>query len=150
MNYKPIIILSGEPYSVFLEIFFKTKKIKKFKRPLVLIVSKKLLYLQMKKLGFNFKLNIVNLKTNNLNTLNNKMINIIDVDFDFKNAFEKISNSSNVYIENCFKVALQLLKDKKCIGLINGPISKKKFLKQKFYGITEYLAFKTNNEDFFK
>jgi 4-hydroxythreonine-4-phosphate dehydrogenase len=143
VNYKPIIILSGEPYSIFLEIFFKTIKKKTFKKPIILIVSKKLLYLQMKKLGFNFQLNIVNPKTDNLNTLDNKKINVIDINFNFKKAFDKISYSSNIYIEKCFKVALKLLKDKDCIGLINGPISKKKFLKHKFYGITEYLAVKT-------
>ena len=33
MNYNPIIIALGEPYSVFLEIFFKTfKKLKKKKK----------------------------------------------------------------------------------------------------------------------
>ena len=31
--------------------------------------------------------------------------------------------------------------------MINGPISKKHFLKKKFPGITEYIAFKTNKND---
>ena len=31
MNNKPIIIIAGEPYSVFLEIFFKTLKSKEIK-----------------------------------------------------------------------------------------------------------------------
>ena len=60
MNKKPIIIVNGEPYSVFLEIFFKTKKKCTFKKPIILIASKKLVYLQMKKLGFNFDLNLIN------------------------------------------------------------------------------------------
>ena len=43
MNYKPIIVVAGEPYSVFSEIFFKAKKNYRFKRPIILIASKTLL-----------------------------------------------------------------------------------------------------------
>ena len=39
MNYKPIIIVAGEPNSVFFEIFFKVIK-KKIKSPIILIASK--------------------------------------------------------------------------------------------------------------
>ena len=55
MNYKPIIIVPGEPNSVFLEIFFKTIKKNKFKRPIILIGSLSLLKLQMKKLKYKKK-----------------------------------------------------------------------------------------------
>ena len=41
MNYKPILIVHGEPNSIFLEIFFKSLKYKKFKNPLILICSQK-------------------------------------------------------------------------------------------------------------
>ena len=41
-----------------------------------------------------------------------------------------------------------LLKSKKFSGLINGPISKKHFLKGKYLGITEFLAKKTNSKNF--
>ena len=41
MNSKSIIIVAGEPNSIFLEIFFKAIKNKKFKNPLILISSKK-------------------------------------------------------------------------------------------------------------
>ena len=54
MNYKPILIISGEPNSIFLEIFFKSLKIK-IKNPIILIASKKLLKLQMNKLNFKKK-----------------------------------------------------------------------------------------------
>ena len=50
MNYKPILIISGEPNSVFLEIYFKALK-KKYKSPLILISSFKLLK-QRKKIRF--------------------------------------------------------------------------------------------------
>ncbi len=53
MNYKPILIANGEPNSIFFEIFFKTLKLIKVKNPIILITSKKLLKIQMKK--FNFK-----------------------------------------------------------------------------------------------
>ena len=41
MNYKPIIIVAGEPNSVFFEIFLKVLK-KKIKSPIILITYKKL------------------------------------------------------------------------------------------------------------
>ena len=50
MNYKPIIIVAGEPFSVFIEIFFKSLKKNKFKHPMILIVSKNLMMSQMKKI----------------------------------------------------------------------------------------------------
>ena len=139
MNTKPILIVAGEPNSIFLEIFFKTLKKNNFKKPIIIIVSKKLLFRQMKKLKFNFKIN--NIELDNLkHDLNNQSINLINVNYNFKKTFDKISSKSNKYISECFKIALKLLKEKKVTGLINGPISKKKFLKKKFPGITEYLA----------
>ena len=45
-NYKPILIVSGDPKSIFLEIFFKTLKKKKIKNPIILIVNKKILIKQ--------------------------------------------------------------------------------------------------------
>ena len=41
MNCKPIIIVAGEPNSIFFEIFFKAIK-KKIKSPIIFICSKKL------------------------------------------------------------------------------------------------------------
>lgn len=52
MKSKPILIVSGEPNSVFLEIFFKTIKSKKIKSPIILISSEKILKKQMNKFGF--------------------------------------------------------------------------------------------------
>ena len=53
MNYKPILIISGEPNSIFRNLF-KSLKIK-IKNPIILISSKKLLKLQMNKLNFQKK-----------------------------------------------------------------------------------------------
>jgi len=146
MNCKPIIIVAGEPNSVFLEIFFKSLKFKKYKSPLIIVCSKKLLQEQMKKLKFNYKINIVDKNITKLDALNNKQINLVDVNYNFKRCFEKISNKSNDYIKNCFDIALEILKRDKLTKFINGPISKKHFLKGKTLGITEYLAKKTNKD----
>ena len=61
MNYSPILIVSGEPNSVFLELFFKVLKKDKIKSPIILISSKKLLTLQMQKLKFKKKIELINL-----------------------------------------------------------------------------------------
>tara|TARA_Y100000389_G_scaffold66134_1_gene62234 strand:- start:589 stop:1554 length:966 start_codon:yes stop_codon:yes gene_type:complete len=146
MSCKPIIIVAGEPNSVFLEIFFKSLKFKKYKSPLIIVCSKKLLQEQMKKLKFNYKINIVDKDFAKLDALNNKQINLVDVNYNFKRCFEKTSNKSNDYIKNCFDIALEILKRDKLTKFINGPISKKHFLKGKTLGITEYLAKKTNKD----
>jgi|TARA_B110000971_G_scaffold202384_1_gene222094 4-hydroxythreonine-4-phosphate dehydrogenase len=145
MNYSPVVIVSGEPNSIFLEIFFKAKK-KKIKRPIILIASEKLVLLQMRKLKFNYEINLINENEINLDKLSSKKINLINVNYSFKKPFEKISDKSNYYISKCFVVALNIIKNNKHIDLINGPISKKNFLKQKFLGITEYLSQKTSTK----
>ena len=55
MKNKPILILTGDPRSIFLEIFFKSFKKNKFKSPLLLISSKKILVSQMRKNKFKKK-----------------------------------------------------------------------------------------------
>ena len=140
VNYSPILIVSGEPNSIFLEIFFKILKNKNIKSPLILIASEKLLRLQMSKL--NFKKDIKLLDASNINQydLNNKSINLIDVKYNPSNAFEKITKKSNIYIKNSFELAFRILKKNKIKKFINGPISKKNFLEKKYLGINEYIS----------
>jgi 4-hydroxythreonine-4-phosphate dehydrogenase len=147
VKYKPILIVAGEPFGVFLEIFFNALKNNIFKKPLVLIVSKDLLIKQMKILNYNFKINLIDERKIKSDIINNKSINIIDVDFKFSKPFEKISDKSNDYIKKCFEKSLNLLNKGLFSGMINGPISKKNFLKTKFLGITEYLAYKTGKKN---
>ena len=147
MNNQPIIIVSGEPNSVFLEIFFKSLKIANCKSPIIIITSKNLLTQQMQKLNFRREVNLIDKNFNNFKKLNNKKINLINVDYNFKNCFEQISSKSNIFIEKSFEIALQILKKNKFSKLINGPISKKYFLKGKSLGITEYLAKKTKKDN---
>ena len=147
MKIKPILIIAGEPYGVFSEIFFKTLKKKIIKTPIILIASKELISRQMKKLGYNFNFKLIDKNLNQFRYIDNRMINIINVDFKFKKTFDKISDKSNNYIQECFKIALKVIQNNEYSGLINGPISKKNLLKDKFLGITEYLAVKTNKEN---
>ncbi|MDB4033848.1 4-hydroxythreonine-4-phosphate dehydrogenase PdxA [Candidatus Pelagibacter sp.] len=147
MNKEPIIIVAGEPNSIFLEIFFKSIKTRVYKSPLIIIVSKNLLQKQMKKLGFTFKINDIDNKFKDFSKLNNNRINLINIDYKFKKCFEKISSKSNKYIDETFKTALNFMKQNNLSKFINGPVSKKSFLKGKTLGITEYLAKKTKKRD---
>ena len=73
MNYKPILIVHGEPNSIFLEIFFKSLKKKKFKSPILIICSYKLFLLQMKRLNYNFTINILDIDSNKLDLKKDKI-----------------------------------------------------------------------------
>jgi len=147
MGKKPIIIVAGEPNSIFLEIFFKSIKTKRYKCPLIIVVSKKLIQAQMRKLGFTFKIIDIDKKIKDFSKLNNNQINVINVDYDFKKCFEKITNKSNKYINETFKIALDVMKQNNLSKLINGPVSKKSFLKGKTLGVTEYLAKSTKTNE---
>ena len=83
-----ILIVAGEPNSIFLEIFFKTIDEMKVKKPLVIIASHKLLQLQMKKLGFKKKIKLINSDLSLNNKLDNKSINLINVNYVSNKAFE--------------------------------------------------------------
>ena len=147
MSYSPILIVSGEPNSVFLELFFKVLKKDKIKSPIILISSKKLLTLQMQKLEFKKKIKLLQVSKLKSYKLDNKAINLIDVKYNPGKAFEKISKKSNIFIKNSFDLAFQIIKKNNIHKFINGPISKKQFLKNKFLGITEYISekFQANN-----
>ena len=148
MKIKPILIVAGEPNSIFIEILIKSLVKKKFKSPILLVVSLKVFLLQMKRLKMNFPFKIID--ENNLDNLilDNKKLNLININYNIDDAFEKISSKSNKYIERCFNLALKILKTGLTNKFINGPVSKKYFLKDKFLGITEYLAKKTNTSNF--
>ena len=91
MNSKfSILIVAGEPNSIFLEIFFKSIKKLKTRNPLILIASLKLVKLQMKKLKFKKKIKILDHKKILKYELNNNFINLIDIDYNPDKAFENI------------------------------------------------------------
>ena len=83
-NFRPILIIAGDPKSVFLEIFFKSLKKNKFKNPLILIINEKILLEQMSALKYNFKINKLDINSLNYKDLNNRKINIINIAFDKK------------------------------------------------------------------
>ena len=146
MKYKPIIIVAGEPNSIFLEIFLKSIKKIKIKHPLILIVSARLLKLQMKKLRIKKKINILNNQDLLKFKYKKNYINIFNVNYDPKTAFEKSSTLSNQYLKNCFEQSFNILKKYKIKKFINGPIVKKTFLQKKYFGITEYISKKFNTK----
>lgn len=142
MNFRPIIVVGGEPQSIFLEIFLKAVN-KKLRHPIILISSKKVLMKNMSKFKNNLKINELN---RNFSNLNKKNINLINIDYNkFTFSNKKVTPVSNTYIEKSFTKALEIIKKRGCCGLINGPVSKRSFLRGKFNGITEYLAKKTKS-----
>ena len=132
MKNKPILIISGDPKSIFFEIFFKSIKKNKFKSPLILISSEKLLKNNMKKYNFKRKIKLLNLKNLKNSKLDNKTINLINVNYENKN--------QNIFLKNIFDIAFKIINSKLTDKLINGPINKSKFLDKKYLGITEYVS----------
>jgi 4-hydroxythreonine-4-phosphate dehydrogenase len=142
---KPIIIILGEPNSISSEIFLKSLNyIKKTKLNFIIIGNYSLLEKQAKYL--NFKIN-TNLTLSKINKLKNVKFNFINVDYKQSRAFNLKTNNSDTFVKKCFEQAVILLKKKLAIGLINLPINKSKFTKNKYKGITEYIADKTNNRN---
>ena len=146
MNINKIIIILGEPKSVFLEIlfkFFKSNKFKKINQHIILIGSKDLVINHMNKVKSKIKLNIIN----DVNLSIKKYINIINVNYNSTKKISKLSSGSNFYIKKSFAKGLDILKKNKKVAMFNGPISKKHFLKKKYLGITEYLGKKTKSKN---
>ena len=144
MNSKYILIINGEPNSVFSEIFFKALKKEKFSNPIILISSKKILEIQMRHLKFKKKIRVLNFRKLDEYKLDNKSINLINVNYNQKRPFEKISTKSNNFINESFKLAIKIVKKYKIVKFINGPVVKKTFLQKKYLGITEYISKKFN------
>ena len=143
MKNKPIIVVAGEPYSIFFEIFFKSlkkKSIKNINNPIILVASKNLLIKQMKALKYKFDVKELSFKNLNLTKINNKKINIFNVNFNHNKTYDKITSKSSNYIKECCTVAVKLLNKTSSKVLINGPVSKKHFLNKNFPGMTEYFA----------
>ncbi|MCF8523731.1 MAG: 4-hydroxythreonine-4-phosphate dehydrogenase PdxA [Candidatus Fonsibacter sp.] len=142
---RPIIIILGEPNSISSEIFLKSLNyIKKTKLNFIIIGNYSLLEKQAKYL--NFKIN-VKFKLSEINNLENVKFNFINVDYKQSKPFNLKTNNSDTFVKKCFEHAVILLKKKLAIGLINLPINKSKFTKNKYKGITEYIADKTNNRN---
>ena len=142
---RPIIIILGEPNSISSEIFLKSLNyIKNTKLNFIIIGNYSLLEKQANYLDF--KIN-VKFKLSEINSLENVKFNFINVDYKQSKPFNLKTNNSDTFVKKCFEHAVILLKKKLAIGLINLPINKSKFTKNKYKGITEYIADKTNNRN---
>ena len=143
MNINNIILVLGEPYSTFSEIIAKYFINKKINKKIILVGNYNLLKSQLSELNYKLKFN----KIKKLSDSKKNILNIYDVDFEYKKTFAKLSDKSNKYINTCFSIGLNLVKKIKKSVLINGPVSKKTFLKKKYLGITEYLSNKTKSKN---
>jgi 4-hydroxythreonine-4-phosphate dehydrogenase len=142
---KNIIVILGEPNSIASEIFLKSQNIlKKINLNFTIIGNLNLLKKQAVNLDLKIKINFYVSKINNLK---NKKFNFININYKQAKPFDLKSNKTDVFIERCFECAVLLLKKKLASGLINLPINKSKFTKNKYNGITEYIADKTNNKN---
>jgi len=140
---KNIIIILGEPNSISSEIFLKSiNNLKKSKLNFIIIGNLPLLKKQAKFLGYKINLNFLDCKFSKLKT--NKF-SFININYSQKKPFDLRNSKSSNYISECFECSINLLKNKMANGLINFPIDKSKFTKNKYNGITEYIADKTNN-----
>ena len=77
MNFRPIIIVAGEPNSVFFEIFCKSVQNNKFKSPIILIGSKRLLDLQIKSLNKKITINTLDFKKIKKNSIFKKKLTLL-------------------------------------------------------------------------
>jgi 4-hydroxythreonine-4-phosphate dehydrogenase len=142
---KKIIIVLGEPNSISSEIFLKSLGyIKKTKLNFIIIGNYPLLKKQAKYL--NLKLN-VSFNFANINNLNNHRFNFVNVEYNQIKAFDFKSPKTDIFIKKCFEYAIMIIKKNIATGIINLPINKSKFTKNKYKGITEYIADKTNNKN---
>ena len=135
MKNKPILIVAGEPESVFLELFFKSLKFR-YICPIVLICNKEILFKQIKDLNYKFLINNINFEEINSSKLVKNKINLINVKYQKLND----DNEKNKYISKSFEIAFKLIKRKLSYKFINGPINKIIYLKKKYLGVTEFVA----------
>ena len=96
MKSKIILVVNGEPNSIFSEIFIKSLKKIKLKTPIIYIYSEKLLKIQMKKLKINKKIKLINLSQIKSYKLDNNSINLINIDYSQKKAFFKRTHFCNL------------------------------------------------------
>ena len=144
MKIKPIIIFTGQKKSIFLEIFFKSLKLNKFKSPIVLVGCFKSFKKEMKKFNILKKIRLIDVKNLQDQRLDNKNFNLIDIKIP-SNKKSKKNNNYN-HIKKGFDICFKILKSGYSDKFINGPINKSQFLNKKYLGITEYISKKFNIE----
>lgn len=137
---KKIILISGDPNSINSEIIFKSWKRlnSSIRKQIFLISNYELLRSQFKKLKYPMKL----VKIKNIDEeISSGLLKILDINLKFKNPFKVNLKSSSEFVTKSLSYGHQLALRNDVKGLINCPIDKK-LLKNKFIGVTEYLASK--------
>ena len=110
MNTKYILIVLGEPNSTFSEIIGKYfKKVRKFKKKIIIIGNKNLLIKRLNLLKLRFSINEIN----NYTEAKKSIVNIIDISLKQNKTFSNLSTNSSKYIENSFKKSLEIINKKK-------------------------------------
>ena len=145
MNYKPIIIVPGQVNSIFFEIFFKSFKKNTYSSPIILICSIDIYKKNAKINKFNQEFRIINSEIDKIK-LNNKIINIINVNLKKTKNCKNQLKINNEYLHRCFIEAFKILNKKLTHKFVNGPVNKKNFLNKKYLGITEFIASKFNSD----
>jgi 4-hydroxy-L-threonine phosphate dehydrogenase PdxA len=143
MSSKPIIIVAGNPRSVFFEIFFKSIKKLRIKSPIILICCKRQIEQFIKKNSIIINLNYIE-KEEILKNIQLKKINLLNVNLKNSKNLNLMKKNTKLYLSKCFGHAFDLINNKISNKLINGPINKKSFLNGKYPGITEYISKKFN------
>ena len=77
MNFSPIIIIGGEPQSIFIEILLKS--LKKIQHPIILITSKEILIKNMKKFNHKIKFNLLN---SDFSNIKKNKINLVNINYN--------------------------------------------------------------------
>ena len=128
-------IILGEPNSINSEILAKSKA---FKSKAIIIGNHNLLKSQLRILKIKRKLKKIEKPEDFYNSKNS--LNILDVPLKFKKAFSVSDKESSTYIKKCLIIGHKLCLQKRIKGMINCSINKKKLLKNKNLGVTEFLA----------
>lgn len=140
---KKIVIVFGDPNSINSEIIFKTwKKLNQLIRKKICVIGNyNLIKKQLDKLGYYLKLN----KLKNINDdIDHKMLNIINVNLNFKNPFKVSIKHSSAFVKESLDLAHFLSTKNHINGFINCPINKT--ILKNGQGVTEYLAKKCDTE----
>ena len=146
MKCKPILIVPGDPNSVFFEIFFKSIEKNNYKSPLILISSLDLVKKEIKRFNIKKKIKLLDQISLKNTRIDNKKINLINIENNSFLNIKKNPNHTKKYINYCFKIAFRILRKKITNKLVNGPIDKSIFLSKKFLGITEFISEEFNQK----
>tara|TARA_Y100000591_G_scaffold275320_1_gene251971 strand:- start:5632 stop:6594 length:963 start_codon:yes stop_codon:yes gene_type:complete len=135
---KKIVILTGDPNSINLEIIHKFwKKINKsLKQRIYFISNEKLIKHQFHKLKLSLKTTVVK---DIFATADSNKLKIIDLKLDFKDPFNVPFNAASKFVKASLNLGHKIAQRREVAGLINCAIDKKLLGTDKI-GVTEYLA----------